>query len=262
MMKCDNMRSWDMKRIIIIGHRGLMDSFPENTLLSFIEAIKAGADGIELDVWLTRDGKLVISHDENLERVAGVNKSIKDMELREIKSIEIGEGLRIPTLEEVFETLPNDVLINVEIKDIDAVEKTLELIYRFNMGERIMISSFHIDVLTEVRKRDDNLKLGLLVEDENVIPKIPSLSKSLRLYSVNLPIDALKFFPIDTFKDFLEQMRKMNLKIVLWSSDDSIYFEDDNILKLKKLVDVVITNNIPMMRKYLFDSKNFNLLKS
>jgi len=225
-----------------------MSEYPENSILAFLEAIKAGADGIELDVWLTRDGKLVVYHDEYVETLG---KRIKDTSLKEIKSIDIGMGEGIPTLEEVFEALPEKALINVEIKDIEAVDKTLNVIEEFKIRDRIMISSFSIEVLRKVREKDKEMLLGLLIEDENVVPQIPALAQELSLYSVNLPIDALKFFPMELFADTLKQIRALGLRVALWSNDDSLYYENNNILQLKNLVDIIITNDVSRMLKCL-----------
>ena len=113
-------------------------------------------------------------------------------------------GQSIPTLREVFESMPNNSLINVEIKDIDAVEKTLRLIEEFKIENRIMISSFLIESLRRVREKNKKVKMGLLVKDKNIIPKIPDLAKELSLYSINLPIDVLKQFPMQIFTNILK----------------------------------------------------------
>ena len=239
---------WSKNRPIILGHRGFMSKYPENSILAFLEAIKAGADGIELDVWLTQDGEVVVYHDEY---IAAIGKRIKNASLKEIKSINIGMDQGIPTLREIFESMPKNSLINVEIKDVDAVEKTLKLIDEFKIEERIMISSFLIESLRKVRERNKEIKIGLLVNDEDIIPEIPELAKELSLYSVNLPIDALKFFPMDMFVNTLKQIRNWGLKVALWADDDSLYYRDDNILHLKDIVDIVITNDVQRMRNYL-----------
>ncbi len=243
--------SWNNSKILILGHRGFRSRYPENTILSFMEAVKHGADGIELDVWLTKDCELVIAHDEDLCRVAGVERKIKEMDLGEIKKIELGEGQTLPTLKEVFDALPEKAIINVELKDAEAVEKTIKLIEERGIEDRIEISSFNIDALREVRKFNRSVRLGLLIDDEKLIPQIPSLAQELTLYSVNLPIDALEFFSVEAFRGTIIRMRELGLKIVLWADKDELYYENDNILKLKDIVDVVITDDVERMRVLL-----------
>ena len=139
-------------------------------------------------------------------------------------------GQSIPTLREVFESMPNNSLINVEIKDIDAVEKTLRLIEEFKIENRIMISSFLIESLRRVREKNKKVKTGLLVKDENIIPKIPDLAKELSLYSINLPIDVLKQFPMQIFTKIPKQHRALGLKVILCAYNNSLYYENDDLL--------------------------------
>jgi len=122
------MPGWDEKGILVLGHRGFMSRYPENSILAFQEAMKAGADGIELDVWLTKDGKAIVMHDESIDRTSNSSGKQKDMTIEEIKKADLGMGQRIPTLEEVFEALPKDALINMEIKDIDAVREAVKVL--------------------------------------------------------------------------------------------------------------------------------------
>ncbi|EDY35342.1 Glycerophosphoryl diester phosphodiesterase family [Aciduliprofundum boonei T469] len=244
------MSRWD-KKWIILGHRGFRSNFPENTLKSFGEAIKAGADGIELDVWLSSDGYAIISHDEDLERVSGVHMKIKDSKLEDIKSLNIGEGERVPTLDEVFSTLPENALINIEIKDVDAVEKSIGIVRKWRAEDRVMFSSFNIDALREIRKKDEDAIIGVLIEKKETIPMIPQINKELKLFSVNLPIDAIEIFSFEEFKNTILWLKGIGLKIVLWADKDEIYYLNGNIDKLKDLVDIVITDNVVKMREHL-----------
>src|SRR5690625_3867679 len=115
----------------IYGHRGCMGTFAENTLLGFRQAIRQGADGIELDVQLTKDGEVVVIHDETLERTTDGTGYVKDLTLQEIKQYSAGvkyahfktydqvvwDRERVPTLREVLELLaPYPIELNIELK--------------------------------------------------------------------------------------------------------------------------------------------------
>jgi glycerophosphoryl diester phosphodiesterase len=108
----------------IIGHRGASHIAPENTMASFEAALKLGVDGIETDVQETKDGQLVLCHDELLNRTTNGKGLIKDYTLKELKELSAGawfskeyENERIPLLEELLDILKNrDILINIEIK--------------------------------------------------------------------------------------------------------------------------------------------------
>ncbi|MCO6041162.1 glycerophosphodiester phosphodiesterase family protein [Thermococcus alcaliphilus] len=245
------MSHWETEKILVIGHRGGIGKYPENSLLAFVEAIKAGADGVELDVWLTKDGRVIVMHDESIDRTSNLRGKQKEMTLDELKKADLGMGQKIPTLEEVFEALPKDSLINVEIKDIEVVEKVLEIVDTFNAVERTMISSFNIDALRKTREVNRDIALGLLVEEESVVPLIPKLKDELSLYSVNVPIDGIPVIGFERFKQALVWVKSLGLRIALWPANERIYYENDNLAKLKGLFDIVITDDPEKMIEYL-----------
>src|SRR5579859_1474635 len=89
-------------RVWVVGHRGAMGYCPENTLASFERGLELGADWIELDVHLSRDGELIVIHDESLERTTNGHGLVRDHTLAELQALDAGDGQRIPTLDEVL----------------------------------------------------------------------------------------------------------------------------------------------------------------
>ncbi len=240
----------DWNKTLLLGHRGYSAKYPENTLLAFKRAIEAGADGVELDVWMTKDGEVVVIHDGTVDRVSNGTGNVKEMTLEELKSLDFGNGEKIPTLEEVFEALPEDVIINVELKDIDAVEKTAELI-KANNPERILVSSFDINALREYRKHDGDTKLGILIEKEETLAQLPQLMAELRPWSLNPPIDAMAILGVEKTVGALQMARKAGLRIVLWPLNEELYYQNDNLIRLGGLFDALIVNDIERMVGYL-----------
>lgn len=109
----------------IFAHRGASAYVPENTLPAFENAVDIGADGVELDIHLSRDGRLVVIHDEMLDRTTNGHGFVKDFTLAELKKLDASKtmtnsgfcNLRIPTLGEVYELLADtELLVNVEVK--------------------------------------------------------------------------------------------------------------------------------------------------
>lgn len=106
------------------AHRGFSGQFPENTMLAFEKAVEAGADGIELDVQFSKDGELVIMHDETLNRTAGVDGVVKDYTLEQLKAMDVSGkwgdrygSMEIPTLREYFTRFKNlPIITNIELK--------------------------------------------------------------------------------------------------------------------------------------------------
>ncbi|MDP4104514.1 MAG: glycerophosphodiester phosphodiesterase [Bacillota bacterium] len=137
----------------VFAHRGYAAAFSENTMMAFKEAEKAGADGIELDVQLTKDGEIVVIHDEKLNRTTNGNGFVKDFPYKEIRKLNAnksGGGIEpIPSLKEVLEWLQSNRLIcNIELKNgffpyEGMEEKVIKLVRDYGLEDRIIFSSFN-----------------------------------------------------------------------------------------------------------------------
>ncbi|HDZ35561.1 MAG TPA: glycerophosphodiester phosphodiesterase [Thermococcus sp.] len=241
---------WERDGVIVLGHRGYMSKYPENSLLAFRKAMEAGVDGIELDVWLSRDGRVIVMHDETIDRTSDMNGKQKEMTLEELKRADLGEGERIPTLEEVFEVLPKDALVNIELKDAEAAGEVARIVSE-NNPERVMISSFEIEALREYRKHDPETVMGLLIDREEVVPLIPKLKEELNLWSINIPMEAIPVLGFEKTVQAIKWARSLGLKVALWTQNDELFYANDNLLRLKGLFEVVIANDVERMIEYL-----------
>ena len=159
---------------LIYAHRGASAYAPENTLEAYRMALEMGADGVELDVHLSKDGELMVIHDIGLERTTDGHGRVCDYTLKELKKLDACNGMqtyrgvRIPTLREVYELLgPAGAMVNAEIKTTDCFypgieEKLLELEKEMGMAGRIIYSSFNHYTIANLRQLDSDVKLGLL----------------------------------------------------------------------------------------------------
>lgn len=166
----------------IYGHRGASGYAPENTLEAFDLAVRMGADGVELDVHLSRDGELVVTHDEEVDRVSDGSGRVADLTLKELKKLRFNRthpefaDARIPTLREVFELLrPAGIGINIELKnsliDYPGLErKVIELAAEAYDLSRILFSSFSHRSMLRVKDIDSSLRCGLLYEASLIRP--------------------------------------------------------------------------------------------
>jgi glycerophosphoryl diester phosphodiesterase len=137
----------------VFAHRGYAASFAENTMTAFKEAEKAGADGIELDVQLTKDGEMVVIHDEKLNRTTNGNGFVKDFSYKEISKLNAnksgGAKEPIPLLKDVLKWMQGNRLIcNIELKNgffpyEGMEEKVIKLVRDYGLEERIIFSSFN-----------------------------------------------------------------------------------------------------------------------
>ena len=165
----------------IFAHRGSKGTHPENTLASFKEAVHVGSDGIELDVHLTKDGQLVVIHDETVDRTTNGTGEIRNLTLAKIKDLDAGSwynvtfaGEKIPTLEEVLLLLKElgfNGQLNIELKtDIiqyeGLVEKCLALQGTQTWPFAIVYSSFNPYTLVELKKIKPSQEIGLLFESK------------------------------------------------------------------------------------------------
>ena len=114
-----------------IGHRGAAGYEPENTIRSFKRALELGADSVEFDVRMTKDGQLVVCHDETLDRLAGVAGLLRDKTLAEVKQLNFGKGERIPTVREALEFLKGRARIVMELKERNYTPQLLHLFHDF-----------------------------------------------------------------------------------------------------------------------------------
>lgn len=152
-----------------IAHRGASGCFPENTLAAFRAAIDAGADMCELDVQLTRDGALVVIHDDKVDRTTDGKGAVAAMTLAEIKRLDAGtrfdarfKGESIPTLEEVFDLVDGRCALNIELKAAGLEGPVSDLVRARGAIGSAIISSFDWEAIARVRHIAPELRVGLL----------------------------------------------------------------------------------------------------
>ncbi len=135
-------------RVVVIGHRGACGYYPENTILSLSKAIEMGVDAVEFDVRMTRDGVLVLFHDEKLNRLLKMPGYLREKTYSYISRLSI-RGEKIPTLEEALNFLRDkNVNIVIEIKEPDTVNKVLDTVKKSGIDKsRILFVSFHHEIL-------------------------------------------------------------------------------------------------------------------
>jgi glycerophosphoryl diester phosphodiesterase len=164
----------DLPALAIIAHRGASAHAPENTLAAFELAAVQGADAVELDAKLSADGHVVVIHDQTVERTTNAQGRVTRMKLADLRSLDAGSffsdqynGEKIPTLDEVFETIGKKLSINVELTNYatpgDAlVEKVVELVKRHGLQKRVLFSSFLPHNLSKAASLLPEVPRGLL----------------------------------------------------------------------------------------------------
>lgn len=226
----------------IYAHRGFSGVYPENTVLAFKKAAEAGAEGIEFDVHLTKDGVPVVMHDENTVRTTGTDALIKDLTLEEFKALDAGfvkKGefgfVAPPTLREVFEVLAETGMkCNIEIKsgvyEYPNIErKILALMDEFNLREKTIISSFNHFTVCRFKELAPDVKVGFLEESWLIHPGAYTRARGAECFH--------PFFNCLNHEN-MQDLRNNGIEINAWTIND----EDDMRKALKLQLEIGITN--------------------
>lgn len=211
-----------------IGHRGAKGYVAENTLASFQKAIDLGADGIELDVHLSLDGKVIVIHDETVDRTTSGKGFVKDYSATELKTF------GIPTLISVFELVNQKCFINVELKTYETADKVAELIQHYvaEKGWRyddFIVSSFDWNALQQVHFLNDKIRIGVLTNTDLALAL--AFAKFIKAYSIH------PYYQLLTTEN-VANMQSKNFKVYPWTIN-----EPEDIIFVKSLnVDGIITD--------------------
>lgn len=163
--------------VLNLGHRGFSGKYPENTMLAYRKAVAAGANGVELDVQLTKDGEVVVIHDERVDRTTDGQGFVRDFTLADLRKLDASylykqAGVRnpVPTFEEYCEwAAAAGCITNVELKNgvypYPALEeKTLALLRKYHLEQKVIISSFNHFSVLRMKELAPDLEYGLLEE--------------------------------------------------------------------------------------------------
>ena len=205
--------------MINFAHRGFKGKYPENTMLAFKKAIEAGADGIEFDVHLSKDGEIVIIHDETLERTTDGSGLVGEKTLAQLKKLNASKNYpdyqvqRILTLREYFDFAKDyDIITNIELKtsiiDYPGIEeKVYKVIKEYDLAKKIIISSFNHNSLVNFKKLDQNIKCGVLESSRLHEP---------RNYVKNLGMEYYHPLNFTVTKEVAEKCAQNNIGLNIW----------------------------------------------
>ena len=200
-----------IKPFAVIGHRGAKGECAENTLPCLEYAIKAGADIVEVDVRETKDGNLIILHDDTFKRVANLDLSPKGLTLEEIrKTVRVFGKYEVPTLGEVLESVKNRAGLFVEIKEPPTVEKVVKLLEEKRAIETSAVISFYSEALKRVKELNPNLATGFIyLKPQDAIITAKRIGADF----------ILPYYPLATPKA-VAFAHRLKLKVVPWVVND------------------------------------------
>lgn len=259
--------------ILNIAHRGYSGKFDENTMIAFKKAIEYGADGIETDIQLSKDGVPVIIHDETLNRttngqglvkdftfdelkvfrtksVGQVKELKKDVEsnytLEEIEHFKNNDGEEIPALEELLKLVAESdlKLLNLELKNSiveyeGMEEKVLDMISKYDLKDRVIISTFNHLSLVKVRKLDSEIKLGALTE--TTLANVPRYLNDIQVQCYH------PYFPSILNEEYMKEIKSGGIMV----NPYTINTKDHMLKVIKAGVDCIITNEVELLNSIL-----------
>jgi glycerophosphoryl diester phosphodiesterase len=236
-----------------LAHRGASHEAPANTLAAFLLAQELGADGIELDVQLSRDGKLVVIHDGTVDATTDGHGPVRTKTLAELKALDAGSwfdpvfaGQRIPTLQEVVDAVDQRLLINIELKtesgkDDGLASAVVRLVEENHLLDRVVVSSFNPLALWRVRRLNPWIPLGMLYCDGLPFflsrPWLRHLVRPEALHPDWALVNA----------GYVRWARKHGYRVHTWTVDDP-----SQMWQLVQAgVDLIITNRPDLLRQVL-----------
>lgn len=221
----------------IFAHRGASTTYPENTMLAFYQAYLDGADGIELDVHLTKDQHIVVIHDESIDRTSTGQGQVNQMTLQQLRQYnycgEFGHQYSdtwfdIPLLEDVLKFLSsNDLLCNIELKtDIihyhQIETKVVDLVAKYGLQHRTIYSSFNIESLICIHELDNTLNTAILTDT------LDDLEHKLKITNANgIHLD---------YKVYQMSLASLNYPIRLWTINDILELEKLSLLSIDTIM--------------------------
>jgi glycerophosphoryl diester phosphodiesterase len=236
--QADDNLFFEQKEFMVIAHQGGEQLRPSNTMPAFEHAVELGVDVLEMDIHQTKDGVLILMHDDTVDRTTDGSGSIKEMTLAEIKALDAGhywtddegatypyrgQGITVPTLEELFQTFP-DMPMNIEIKQDSPsiVEPFCALIHEYNMADKVLIPTFHPDTMNEFREKCPDIATSMTEPEIRLFYGL----NTARLSSFFSPPGQAFQVPESSgglqiiTPRFVEKAQKRNIAVHVWTVND------------------------------------------
>jgi glycerophosphoryl diester phosphodiesterase len=236
------------------AHRGASAYFPENTMLSFEKALEMGCTGIETDVQMTKDGVLVLIHDEMVNRTTNGDGLVKDYTYSELTKLDAGSwmgeeftGNSIPTVEElIYLVKDKNIIIDFEIKTgvviyEDIEQKLIELIYKHRIAHKVILSSFNHYSIAKCNKISKEISTGILY--------MAGIYKPYD-YAKTVGANAIHPYFLAINEEVIKQTKKHRIKVNVFTVDDEKYMK--SFLAME--VDGIITDYPDKLNKIMNDN--------
>lgn len=219
------------RTVEIIAHRGASHDAPENTVAAFEAAWQQQADAAELDIYQTKDGKIVVIHDSSTKRTTGVDLKVAERTLDELRRLDAGRwkgqrfgGQRLPTLPEMLATTPRGKQVFVEVKcGPEVVPELLRVLSASGLPpHQTPVISFHANVIAAVKKARPELPAYWVVSLKPAKGKPPPTAATLIATAKQVRADGLDLSASETLdRAFAQKVKAAGLKLYVWTVNDA-----------------------------------------
>jgi len=237
----------------VTAHRGASGYAPENTIASMKEAINMKADFAELDVQETADGEIVILHDKELKRTAGLNKGIWETTFEETKALDAGswfdtkfKGEPVPKFADVIDVVRGKIKLNIELKtnghEKELAERTLKIVKEKKFENDCFFTSFSYSQIKKIKDIDPTLKVGLIFK---------TIPDTIDVFKGNFEILSVHFSLVT--KEFVEMAKSNGKEIHVWTVNEAD--------EMKRVIDLgvnsIITNYPDKAKQLLLNKEQY-----
>ncbi len=210
-----------MSKILTIAHRGAMGLEPENTIRAIKKAIALYVDAVEVDVYLSRDNQIAVTHYEQLNICTNGQGLVWDKTIAELKQLDAGEGEKIPSLQEVIDTVKDHCILLIDVKVPEMEKHLIDIINKNDLKDNAVLISFLHESMKKVKNLDPEIKTG-----------VTFMCAPVNVSNLALNVNAEYIIPQYQYltKEMVDNAHDNKLKVLAWDTDD--------LNEMKKLIKI------------------------
>ncbi|RKX99967.1 glycerophosphodiester phosphodiesterase, partial [Candidatus Poribacteria bacterium] len=213
---------------------------PENTLLSFRTAIELGVDAVECDVRLTKDGRLILMHDETVDRTTNGSGRVSELTFEEIRALDAGKGEKVPTLEELLDLVKDKVELLLELKGEGTADEAVRSVEERGMGDQVLFISFSVERLRRVKELKPGYQVAPIFGEPPPPEEACRIAQEIGARGVNVNHAYLT-------EELVEEAHKRGLEVIVWTPNT----EEEIGAAIEKGVDAITSDRPDLLLKLL-----------
>ncbi len=232
---------------LVIAHRGASAVAPENTLVAFSRAMEMGANMIELDLHATRDGHVVVIHDNDLRHTTNLRGKVSEMTLEGLRKADAGKGERVPTLQETLELTRGKIQLYLEIKDRKAAAETVRMVRDYGVKDEVLLASFDLPLMKKLGDEISDIEIGLILGNTTLNPFVRWREAFPEIAFKNYNYQTLCMQVKLCSARLARNIKAQGKKLYVWTANS----EHEYQAMIERGVDGICTDTPDRLRKFL-----------